>query len=425
MQQQLQSDSIGVPSQLEAKGVYVRFSTDEDNGPCVWVKLAPQMQSVPEVGTMVLVSRANDESELPEIQIIHSDGSSVVTPSDWTAHTQVGNNYSTSYGDGKSIRFGTKWSPALVDTAISLIDNAYQRGVFRDAGYSRGGSYNYSTSEQVEQGMLGESWSYGCNYSHSWAKESKSFSATGRSYNESITGKCDTTLDSTEAGDADALAAVQASKSIVYGDTYNHSVNNGNTKAINIVNGNADNISTNNGNVFSSNTVTGTSTNNSTNNGAVSSTNTVNADSTNTSTITGLSTNTTTHNIVQNYTTITAQSSTSTTGATNSNDVTGITNSNSMTGISNRNSLTGMNIDLGLTGSSTGMNITGSSSSMNITGMSTTLNVSGNSNNINVTGLSTSVDIVGVGVSMEIKPVQVKIELDGPVVEIPVILLVM
>lgn len=414
MQQQLQSDSMGVPNKLEAKGVYVRFSTDDDNGPTVWVKLAPHMQTVPEVGTMVLVSRANDESELPEIQAIHSDGSSVVTASGWLAHTQVGSNYSTSYGDGKSIRLGTKWSPSIVTTAIGLIDSAYQRGVFRDAGYSRGGSYNYSTSEQIEQGMLGESWSYGCNYGHSWAKESKSFSATGRTYNESVTGDCSTSLNSTEAGDAEALAAVQANKSTVIGKVYNNSTNTGDIKSINTVTGDTVNISTNTGNVTSTSTVTGTSTNDATHGGKVSGTTTINADSYNKSTITGTSTNVTAHNIVNNTTVINAQSSSSQINFTNSNDAIGISNSNSATGVSNRNSATGANVDISIVGIGRSMSMAGSENSIKMVG---------SQNSLNMIGTSTSMDLYGGGVHIVNKTLETKTI--GPDIELPLIKLIL
>ena len=46
----------------------MRFSTDDEDSEPVWVKLAPSMQTVPEIGVTVLVTRAQDESELPEIQ---------------------------------------------------------------------------------------------------------------------------------------------------------------------------------------------------------------------------------------------------------------------------------------------------------------------------------------------------------------------
>lgn len=423
MQEELLRDSDGVPAKMQAKGVYVRFSTDDDSAPPVWVKITPSMQTVPEVNTMVLVSRANDESELPEIQAIHSDGSSVVTDDLWTAHTQVGNNYSTAYGDGKSVRFGWRWSAADTDNAVSIIDKAYARKLFRDVSYSRGGSYSYSCSEQMEQGLLGESWSYGSSHGNSWGKESINFSATGRTYQESIVGKYDTSLSSTEAGDSDAQAAVQASKNTVYGDSYNRSVNNGNVKS----------ISENNGNVESKNTITGTNTSTSTHYGKVTNTSTINADSESTSVVTGTSTNRSTQNIVHNFSAIGAQSSSTAIGASNSNDAIGVSNGNSVTGVRNQNSLLGASLDLSLTGATNGTSLTGMNNSVGITGMNNSMSVTGNhnginvtgeSNSVNITGASTSIDILGAGLSLSVKGAMVSIDISGPSIQIPIILLV-
>lgn len=414
MQEELLEDKHDVPRTVEAKGVYVRFSTEEDGGEMVWVKLAPYMQSVPEVGTMVMVSRANDESELPEIQNVQADGSLVVTPSDWTAHTQVGNSYSTSYGDGKSIRFGTRWSGADTDNAVAIVETAFGRKLFRDASYSRGASYSYSCSEDMEQGLLGENWSWGSSSGHSWAKLNKSFSATGRTYNESVTGSCDTTLNSTEDSEPDALAAVQASKSLVIGNTWSKSESRGDTKGVS--------------------TYSGTVTNDATHHGKVSSTTTINADSENTTTVTGTSTNTTTNAIVHNYTTTGVQSSSSAVGSSNSNDVVGVSNGNSLTGVRNQNSLTGAAIDASLQGStnsasvtgvSIGLSVTGSSNSVGVVGENTAVNVTGSSTTINVTGESTSVDILGSGLSLSVKGATTSIDISGPSIQIPIIVMVM
>jgi hypothetical protein len=424
MQEALLQDAQGVSTTLQAKGVYVRFSTEDDGGDPVWVKLMPSMQTVPEVGTMVLVSRANDESELPEIQAIHSDGSSVVTPSDWTAHTQVGNSFSTSYGDGKSIRFGTRWSGGDTDVAIKIVESAYDRKLFRDASYSRGGSYSYSCSEDMEKGMLGESWSYGSNYSNSWSKESKSFSATARSYHESVTGVCDLSQVSTEATEPEALAAVQASKSVVIGDTYSTSKSTGKTKGVSTYNGSVENITTHNGQVSSSTT----------HNGKVSGVTTINADSENTSTVTGTSTTTTTHAIVHNFTAIGAQSSSTAIGASNSNDSIGISNGNSATGVRNQNSLTGVVIETSLQGSvnnasitgiSAGLSVTGSNNSLGVTGDHNAVTVTGASTTVNVVGESTSVDILSSGLSLSVKGAMVSIDISGPSIKIPIIMMVM
>lgn len=408
---------------LKAKGVFVRFSTAPKGTPPVWVKLASHMQSIPEVGCSVWISRANDESEVPEIQNqVQADGSKTITDTTWASHSSVGNNYSASYGDSRSIHFGQPWSRGDVDRAIGLVENAYATGKFKDASYNRGASYGYSESETKEQGLLSESWSFGSGYSNSWGKESKSFSATGRSYHESITGKCDTTLASTESSEPEALAAVQASKSIVYGDAYNVNVANGKTKSV------------------------------STHNGKVSSETTVNADSENWSTITGTSINHTNHSQIQNFTLIGAQTSSSAIGANNSNEVigvsqsssatgvtqsnvaVGVSQSNSVTGLNNHNGLMGASLDMSLTGATTSTSITGAVTStnvmgehtgVNVTGVSTSVNVTGSSTAVNMTGEYTSIDILGSGFTLSVKGSTVGIDISGPSIQIPIIVLVM
>ncbi|HEY9133945.1 MAG TPA: contractile injection system protein, VgrG/Pvc8 family, partial [Dyella sp.] len=158
-------DTQATPQNLLAKGVYVQFSSPGSPTEPVWVKLSASMQTVPEIGVTVLVSRANDESELPEVQnIVQANGSLVVTPSGWTANTHVGSNYSTSYGDSQSIRFGLK-SAYDLDNAVSIVNSSYETGEYRDTSYSQGASYSYSTSENGASGLLSRSYSYGSTYS--------------------------------------------------------------------------------------------------------------------------------------------------------------------------------------------------------------------------------------------------------------------
>jgi uncharacterized protein involved in type VI secretion and phage assembly len=52
-------DGCATPK-LKAMGVYVRFSTAPEDSPPVWIKLAPSMQTVPEIGATVLITRAHD-----------------------------------------------------------------------------------------------------------------------------------------------------------------------------------------------------------------------------------------------------------------------------------------------------------------------------------------------------------------------------
>lgn len=416
-------DSQGVHKRLHAKGVYVRFATDPPGTPPVWVKLAAHMQTIPEVGACVWVARANDESEIPEIQnMVQADGTKTITDSGWTARSQVGNSFSTNYGDSRGVHFSQIWSRADVDAAVKLVEDAYARKLFRDASYSRGGSYGYSTSEQRADGMLSESWSFGSTYGNSWSKEQISFGASGASRHQSVVGRYDP--DSVKpVADADADAAVQSSISEVWGDTYSKSTSNGKTKSIATY---ADAVSSEN-----------------THKGKVSSRTDIFADSENISTITGTATNISTHNVENNVSTVATQNNTSTVGtsvtshavgasnsnsvigAHNSNDAIGASQSNSATGVSERNSLLGVSAEASLVGATNAMNIVGADNRMSVSGSVNHLSVIGESSSVSVTGSSTVVEVAGPGVHVSAKSPQAKIDLDGPVMQIPVIVLVL
>jgi uncharacterized protein involved in type VI secretion and phage assembly len=169
------SDSTANPRDLHAKGVYVQLSTPGGGSKPVWVKLGAGMQTVPEIGVTVQVARAQDESELPEIQqIVQANGSMTVTPSGWTANTHVGSSYSTTYADTKNIRFG-RTTPYNLDTAIAKVSDAYDTGQFIDCSYTLGGNYSYSSAVEGYGGMLSTSETIGKTYSThqgeiSWSK---------------------------------------------------------------------------------------------------------------------------------------------------------------------------------------------------------------------------------------------------------------
>ncbi|HWU85291.1 MAG TPA: contractile injection system protein, VgrG/Pvc8 family [Rhodocyclaceae bacterium] len=445
MQKEDLQDSQGVPDELQARGVYVRFSTDADDDKAdpVWVKLMPSLQSIPEVGTMVLVSRANDESELPEIQAIHADGAMTVTPSDWTAHTHVGNTFSTSYSDGKSVRFSIgHWSRGDTDAAVKIVEDAYGRktatgkNLFRDASYSRGGGYSYACSENMEKGMLSQSDNYGCGYSNSWAVENKSFSAIGRTYHESVIGSSDTSRHSTEADEPDAKTAVQASKSLVLGDTWSKSISRGNTKGIVEYHGNVDSNTLHDGKVNSvtrhtgdvdTNTQFETKLKSYTKHGGtvdsttlheakVTSTTTINADTDTTSKITGTSTSHTNHHAVKSYTTI---------STSYSNDDIGTTTSESKVGSRTQTSNTGSVSDTAHTGTIDSKNFTGASSNINITGASSNISVTGAHSNISVTGVSSNIEVLGGGIALKVQAGVVSVDISGPVINIPIVFLIL
>ena len=345
------------PSSLQAKGVYVRFSTAAPQSDPVWIKLSSSMQTVPELGVTVIVARAQDESELPEIQnIVHANGNMVVTPSGWTADTRVGSNYSTNYGDSKSIRFGRNSKPDL-QAAVDIVTSAYATGQFRDASYSQGASYSFSRSETKQDGLLNEAYSYGSSRNFSWAAFNRSFSAVGVSYNESVVGRYDPASE--QPGNyPQAASAVQANISTVYGDSYSKNTNNGSVTNDSHTTGTTTTTSVSDGKVSNTNT----------NNADVSSTNTVNGDSNNTNTTTGTSTALNTTGASVNTSLTGAQLTTNLLGVSNSTDISGATNSMSVAGATNRVSVTGAAVDTSISGSSTRISIVGNNNVIDIAG---------------------------------------------------------
>lgn len=380
------TDDVGVDPTLNACGVYVRFSTAAEDSDPVWVKLAPHMQMVPEVGVTVLVSRAQDESELPEIQsIIQANGSMVIMPSRWTANTHVGSSYSTNYGDSQSIRFG-KNSEADLTHAVGIVDPHYQSGKYRDTSYSQGASYSFACAETEATkqpddkelfgpyagatDLLSASESFGSNYSRQYAQVASSYSNIGTSYGKSIIGKTE-------------------SYSTVTGTSYSEATHEGDITSITTINANSSNTttqtgnststSTTNGNVSSTSSVTGTSYSKSTYDGKVTSVTTHNApvDSTtdhygdvtsttthhdnvtSTNTVMGTSLSTNMNNIVVSLSTTLVQTSTSATAVANNNEA---------VGAHNKNSAIGASLDISVVGSNTNVNMIGNSNTVELIG---------------------------------------------------------
>jgi type VI secretion system secreted protein VgrG len=398
-------DSQAAPPNLMAKGVYVQFSSPGAATGPVWVKLSASMNTVPEIGATVLVTRASDESELPEVQqLIAPNGSLVVTPSGWTANTHVGSNYSTSYGDGQSIRYGLH-SAYNLDHAVSIVNGAYESGQYRDTSFSQGASYSYSTSENGAEGLLSRSYSYGSTYN---------------------------TME----------AAVTWSKSTI-GDSTSYSTVTGDTYAEDTVEGTSTRITTQN--IVNGVTTTAMQSNLTTT-GISNGVETVGMSTTMSSTgrsaavsLTGLADQLSLTG-VRTETSLTASSdSTNVTGISEQVSATGSSSVISVTGTSSQTNVTGLSTNINVTGSSTGINVTGSSTEIGVTGSTTRMNVTGASTGITVTGDSTevgvtgsetrmsihgsssSVDITGVGTSVTIAGARISMEIVGLSVSIPVI----
>ncbi len=333
----------------KAQGVYVKFTTNSPDADATWVKLAEHMQTVPEVGVTVLVSRSNDESEIPEIQsIIQSKGNHVITPNGATDNTNWGDNYSTSYGDSHSIRYGKK-STVDLESARKIITDQYATGKFKDVSYSKGGSYSYSIANDGMPGMLSTSYSEGSTYSTFKGQTTESHSTIGTSTNDSTIGTS-TSTSTIGTSNNDSTVDFSSNTSLTgISDSTSATGDSSNLSALGISTG------------FS---VTGASRN-------------VSA--------TGLSANLSATGLSTNL---------SVTGLSLNISGTGISSNISSTSISDNLSSTGVSTSLNTTGASSSINVTGISDSASGTGVSVSTNYVGSSNSLSVTPLEQSVNVV-------------------------------
>jgi type VI secretion system secreted protein VgrG len=396
-------DTQAAPPNLLAKGVYVQFSSPGAPSEPVWIKLSASMATVPEIGVTVLVARASDESELPEVQqIVAANGSLVVTPSGWTANTHVGSNYSTSYGDGQSIRFGLH-SAYNLDRAIGIVNDSYESGQYRDTSYSQGASYSYATSENGADGLLSRSESYGSTYSTQESAETWSKSTIGS-----------TTSYSTVTGNTFSQDEVMG---VSTRNTTQNVVNNLTTTA------EQSSISTTGMNNAVDTVGVTTSMSSTGYSAGVSLTGLANQVSltgvrTETS-VTGKSESTSVTGITEQISATGSSEMTSVTGSSSQTSVTGLSTNTSVTGTSTSMSVTGSSTDIGVVGSTTRINVTGSSTGVSVTGDSTEVSVTGNETRVGVHGVSTAVDITGVGTSVTLAAARISVEIVGLSVSIP------
>ncbi|WP_051318661.1 contractile injection system protein, VgrG/Pvc8 family [Chitinimonas koreensis] len=422
-------------SQVTAQGVYVRLATDPD-GTRRWVKLAAHMQTAPEIGAQVIVSRANDESELPELQqIVQAGGTRAVTPLEsnsplsWTASTHVGNSYGARYSDGVNVSFGAK-SDANLNRAVLIATNAYNTAKFRDTGYSQGANYGFSTAESAAAGasqdlaatygpygpaddILGVNESFGSSFSRSIGKVQSSVANHRISYSDSRFGKSEsvlyveqtTTSTSTHVGTVSNTTTMKAdnlSTQTVEGVTTSTSTHTG--TVTNTTTMKADNISTQ--------TIGGATTSTSTHTGAVTNTTTMDSTSTtttthngtvnNTTTVNATSNNTTTHNgSVNNFTTIT--------GTSVSKNVIAVQSNSSAIGVNNSNDAVGLAANFSATGLSSAMSATGVSSHISLTGVDFKMNLF---------GVSEDISLGIVGYRFANKAANPEINMEGPVIQL-------
>ncbi|WDE08070.1 hypothetical protein SG34_014915 [Thalassomonas viridans] len=180
-------------------GCIVQFATATGESDTHWVALSPASQTAPEVNAMVMIGRAGNESELPEIQqVISSHGQKTIQPPErranhWTANTSWGSNYSTSFGDGISIRYGNE-SVVDLPQSITIVESAYDNpGVlatnYGNSSFNKGSSFGFSVSDNDASGLSNASVSAGCNFSESHSDQNYNVSFTGASQGFSKTNK--------------------------------------------------------------------------------------------------------------------------------------------------------------------------------------------------------------------------------------------
>lgn len=391
------SDSDATVVSESAQGACVVFSSDPDDAPGVWVKLAAHMQTAPEIGALVLVARAQDQSELPEIQsIVQANGSKVVKPSGWTANTNVGSAYSTNYGDGQSIHFGLR-SQADLNRATGIVRDQYASGKFRDTSYSQGASYSYATSEDGASGLLNQSDSYGSTYSTHHGATSSSQTVFDNTYNNALV---------TDTATSISTVAVLSSNTTTQALVQSTSTT-GASQSLETVGAHVGLSTTG---VSTTSSATGVRIQGSMEGVSVNSS--LVGDSTSTA-VTGVSTQTTATGASTSVNVTGASTHTTLTGADTGISLTGVSSNTALTGASTSMSLVGSHSDMSLTGASSRMAITGESSSLSVLGSSTDLTLAGSSTNISIKGNSTSIDITGAGISVQLAAAMASMHITG------------
>ncbi|MCC2604030.1 contractile injection system protein, VgrG/Pvc8 family [Planctobacterium marinum] len=414
---------------FNCRGIYVTFVDDPDS--VHWVKLAEHMQTIPETGAWVTVSRSQDNNEIPEVtQIMQNKGNKVIMPEDFTCSTNVGNNYSTSYGDNTSISFGANITTPL-SKARTIVEKHRKSGNYNSVNYSESSSYGFSVTERSHSiSRMGngpdagdnpgdmmsyvnysDSSIYGNTYSknlHIGKQESYS-TQTGGSYSESTqTGgsvsvsTIDTTDSTSTVGTSTSVSTVGTSNSVSSVGTSNSTSTVGTSNSMS--------TTTMSNSISSTDMANGVGITTMSNNVSVT-------DMSNSVGIVSMSTSMNLTSISSSLNLTSMQSGLSLTGVSDNLSLTGASSQLSLTGSSSNLSLTGSSSSLGLTGSSSSLNLTGSSSSLNLTGSSASLNLTGESSSLNLTGSSTDLNITGGGATLTIDN-RSTLSIEGAILEI-------
>jgi type VI secretion system secreted protein VgrG len=365
--------------EYKAQGVYVQFiNSGEDTAP-VWVRLSDGMTTIPERGTFVMVSRARDETEIPEVsQVLDSVGSRTVMPKKYSKNTSWGDSFSTSYGD--SYRVSVPNVPQTeYETFTELVNGQRTTGAFNDVSFSESASSNFNVAAKSRSvSVSGPAPPGDISAQHKLAPSTDQYAQVsqsityGDSYNSSEQ-QGDTVSKSQTVG-------TTTSTSKVLGDSTTHSTTIGNSDTQTEQIGNQTNVTTIAGDTHTTTNQTGDSTNVSTNTSTFS----VSA------TAISVSTNTVGDSVANNNTEVSFAA-----------NVTGLSASENVTGINQAYNVTGTNVSSSETGTTFSEDFTGISETLTSTGIQTTTNLTGVSDAMTSTGVQTTTTLVEEQVSFE------------------------
>lgn len=383
-------DSMNSTSGFPQEGVYVVFSTDASNSVPVWVKLSASMQTVPTIGSIVQVGRAQDYSELPEIQnIIQSNGSMLVIPNDWLANTHVGNSFSTNYGNSKNINYGSS-SNANLQQAVGIVNTAYDSGNFDSVGFTQGTNYSFSCANSlagiasqsslelygptpIAPDMISASETFGSSYSRQHGSMTSNFSVIGLSYSNSSTL---TSINISNVGSATNISTV--------GNTINKNIS-GNTTT--------DSVSGDTTETTTSGNTTRTST-------SGNLTETTKSGDINQTTTNGNITSSTTSGISINTNTSVASTNITTTGVSTNITTTGLTINTNISADTTNTSISGDTTNITISGDTTNIGTSGDTTNLTTSGNTTNLTISGMTDGITMTGPNNTIELPGPGVKL-------------------------
>lgn len=395
-----------------AQGLYVRFVTQAPDSAPLWVRLADSMTTIPELGAFVLIGRARDETELPEIQqVLDSNGARNVLPKEYSKSTSWGNSYSMSYGDSSRISVPMVPKTAF-DIATAIVEDQTKPGLYTDVSFSENSAFSFSVSGHSRSvsvtGPIDEDYSLAEDYKTLYHP---SIEAAG-----SLLNKAKSLMDSYGISGSPVLRAVsrpwkgkqlidtyvssspylakvaamfnpndsasekpedyvQISESTTFGDTYNATELNGKSYSYNFNYGHQHSETHSHGGSYTKTVQSGLQDSVTHIHGA-----------SNTSTYqTGNAYTYSENSQTNNVSLVGTSNATTTTVASNNTTITGASNNSTVTGVSNSTSMQGI------------------ASSMEVNALQNTISVTGIHTKITVLGLEhTGINIMGTSVDIDL-----------------------